>query len=97
MRSWDIGSASQLETARRYTAEHPRESPGWIALADAMWSWRGRKRPRRRFGKRSGWPRRLRTECGNNGGISFSARRWRSWEEDADSKYRRRASVGFGR
>jgi len=38
MRSWDLGSASQLEHARRYTAEHPGDSPGWIALADAMWS-----------------------------------------------------------
>ena len=38
MRSWDIGSASQLEHARHYTAHHASDSTGWIALADAMWS-----------------------------------------------------------
>jgi len=38
LKSWDYGSASQLEHARRYTVSFPSDYAGWIALADALWS-----------------------------------------------------------
>ena len=38
MKAWRVGVASQLEHARRYTADHPKRFEGWVALADAMWS-----------------------------------------------------------
>ena len=38
LKSWDYGSASQLEHARRYTVSFPEDYAGWIAFADALWS-----------------------------------------------------------
>jgi tetratricopeptide (TPR) repeat protein len=38
LESWETGSASQLEHARRYTTDYPMDFAGWIAKADALWS-----------------------------------------------------------